>query len=348
MRHRCVAVHTCQAGKQTPPSAQATYTSPFDSWYERSSVRSAPQRLLSRLDAAESMFARALTPLLRSEAFLTSVDGAGRLATIQQALRYLRGTALLETRVVNDVVLNVAENGMGLHLPASMRLDAYRIYTDEAYHAQFSVELASQIVDVTGVKAVESGAPTFYSSLLALEARTDPDYRRLLRLLFVVCSETLITGSLSVASTDPAVSGPVRQALRDHASDEGRHHTYFSALLRLLWEQLDFPARRFSAWVIPELISIFCMPDFRSISAELATYGIDADDASSIVDDVFPAELLQANATTSARHLLKLLADLGISDFDKEVHDRYEDFVFTRTADSTRGKGRSGRGHRDI
>jgi len=275
------------------------------------------------------MFSPALTPLLRSATFGETVDDSVRNATIQQALRYLRGTAFLESRIVNSVVLDIAESGMGLQLPERMRVDAYRIYTDEAYHAQFSVELASQITELTGSGAAAADAPpTFYTSLIQLESRLDPSYSSLVRFLFVICSETLITGSLSNAAQDEGVSAPIRSALRDHAHDEGRHHVYFSSMLRILWDQLDDRARRFSAFVIPELINIFCAPDIPTIRAELAMYGLERPQADEIVDEVFPEQSANAGTRASAAHLLKLLADIGISHYDAEVEAAYAEFGF--------------------
>jgi len=280
--------------------------------------------VLSKVDDASALFSSKLTPLLRSDLFLHSVPDGARLAPIHQALRYLRGTAFLESRIVNDIVLDIAECGVGLDLPAEMRRDAYRIYTDEAYHAQFSVELATQIEDVTCVEQNRNRHPEFYTSLTKLERSAPDGYARLVRLLFVVCSETLITGSLANAGSDPTVAEPIRGALRDHAQDEGRHHTYFSAFLRVLWGQLDRQSRQISALVIPDLIRTFCSPDVSSTRVELAAYGITPDEIREIEEEVFPANEMWARAKDSSVHLLRILQDLEVTRMSVEVKDKYD------------------------
>lgn len=314
--------------KQAKQPAEDSYASAFDRWYDRSSVRNAPRRMLTNVNEAQAMFSVGLTPLLRSATFRSSVEDSVRTATVQQALRYLHGTAFLESRVVNGVVLDIAESGMGLLLPRRMRVDAYRIYTDEAFHAQFSIELASQITELTGATPAAVGPPTFYRSLLRLENDVDASYSALLRLLFVICSETLITGSLSAAAQDESVAAPLRSALRDHAQDEGRHHVYFSTLLRTMWDQLDDSARHFSALIIPELIEIFCVPDLSTFRAELDSYGITQDTADEIVQETFPTHRAAEGTRASATHLLKLLNDIGISHYNAEVEARYVDHGF--------------------
>ena len=64
---------------------------------------------------------------------------------IQQLHTYLEFTSELEHGAVNPVAAMISRRRSGFDLPETMIEDAYKIYTDEAWHAQFSDDLGRQV-----------------------------------------------------------------------------------------------------------------------------------------------------------------------------------------------------------
>lgn len=323
----CPLVDTCaisrlaHARERTDPEP---FRSPFEPWYERSAVRSAPRRVLEPVDRTQAMFSPDLVPLLQDERVRAMGPDVVRRATIHQALRYLEFTSVLEARVVNDVVRDIMFLETGLDLPPNMVRDAHRIYTDEAYHAQFSFELAAQISELTGVQHDRTVVPYFIRRLRRIKAETDPSLHRLVDHLFVFVSETLITGSLSAAAQDPRVASAVRETMRDHARDEGRHHSYFAAFFARLWASLPSDVREEVGPVVPDLIDAFLAPDVTLARVELASYGFDEDVADDIVEGVVRRARSGEGRSRMAARTLQYLREAGADEVSSATTARYE------------------------
>ena len=233
---------------------------------------------------------------------------------VQHLYRYLDFTAKLEHLVVNRTVLGIAHGTVGIVLPEEMRLDAYKIYCDEAYHALFSADLLWQVRAATGIDPQLPPQPYFLRRLGALQRAAPGQLRPLVELLFVVVSETLISATLTQAVEDHEVSEAVRNTLQDHALDEGRHHTYFATFLRLLWQQLDRPTRQAAAPLVPELIDCFLRPDLVPIRLELRGYGLAADEVEQVIEEVFPTSAVTSFGRSASRQTLRYFSVLGALD----------------------------------
>ncbi|MEU9210513.1 diiron oxygenase [Streptomyces sp. NPDC048415] len=94
----------------------------------------------------------------------------------------------------------------------------------------------------------------------------------LVQLLQVVVFETLVTSILKDIPKDPSVVGTVREIVRDHAEDEGRHHAYFAAFFKELCQ--GTPALRVrAARCLPELVSRSLTPDLVPVRGSLGAEG---------------------------------------------------------------------------
>lgn len=326
----CAISQLARAGSAADPAPEP-FRSPFEPWYERSAVRGAPRRVLAPVDRTQAMFSPDLVPLLQDERVRARGEDVVRRATIHQALRYLEFTSVLEARVVNDVVRDIMFLEAGVALPQTMVRDAHRIYTDEAYHAQFSFELAAQISELTGVQHDRSVVPYFIRRLRRIKTGLEPSLHRLVDHLFVFVSETLITGSLSAAAQDPRVALAVRETMRDHARDEGRHHSYFAAYFARLWAALPAEVRVQIGPVVPDLIDAFLAPDVTLASVELASYGFDVDEADDIIAGVVRRAHGGAGRTRMAARTLQYLREAGADEIDSATTARYEEMGMGRS-----------------
>lgn len=304
------------------PGLDIPYRSPFRRWDASASVRSAPRRVLTDDDDGKLYFSPDFVPLARHPVVSELPPEAFDQLLVQHLYRYLDFTARLEHLVVNRTALGIAHGTIGIDLPDETRLDAYRIYCDEAYHALFSRDLMMQVQRRTGVPPRLPAQPFFLTRLERLLADLPADLRPLAELLFVVVSETLISATLAQIPDDPRVAKAVSEVVRDHAVDEGRHHTYFVMFLRMLWGQLHPRERVRSALLVPELIQAFLLPDEPAMQAELEGYGLSADRAQEVVAQVFPAEMVQTEVRAAARRTVKHFQALGALQ-DTQVHDRF-------------------------
>ena len=291
--------------------AATDYRSPFRSWYEKSTVRSQPRRLLSEADPAPHFFSPDLVPVAGHPLVRALPPDRFRTLLVQHLYRYLDFTARLEHVVVNRTVLGIAHDTLGVRLPEPMRLDAYKIYCDEAYHALFSADLIVQVRDATGIAPALPPEPFFLRRLAAVRAGADERARPLVDLMFVIISETLISATLAEVPDDPEVAGAVREVLRDHLADEGRHHRYFALFLRQLWGQLDAGDRRAAALLVPPLVDCFLRPDAAAVRDDLLAAGLSRADSEQVVAEVFPPDLVHGYTWSTTRQLVRYFAQLG-------------------------------------
>lgn len=290
-----------------PPASG--YHSPLRSWHERASVRTAPRRLVG--DPADRFyFSPDLVPVAGHRLVKSLPDLVFRTILIQHLYRYLDFTAKLESLVVNRTVLGIAHGTVGVRLPEAMRFDAYKIYCDEAYHTLFSADLARQVEKKSGIVPVLPEQSFFLRRLAAFQDELPTRYRPLLELVFVVISETLISGTLAEVPDRSDVVSAVRETVADHATDEGRHHAYFAAFLNYLWAQLSATDRlRASLWV-PRLMDAFLRPDLLAIREELVGHGLSEEDADTVVADVYSFEAVSAHRSGVARQTLRYFSEL--------------------------------------
>lgn len=292
-----------------PKDADAGYRSPLRSWYLRAATRNAPRRRVHH-DGDMLFFSPEFVPVATHPLVRALPEPLFRQILIQHLYRYLDFTAKLESIVVNRSVLGIASGTVGVEIPAEMRLDAYKIYCDEAYHTLMSADLARQVELVTRIPPRLPDQPFFLRRLTEIQAQVPAQDRALVELLFVVISETLISATLAEVPDDTRVVTAVRETVSDHATDEGRHHAFFAIFLEILWSQLTAAERDRIGLLVPRLIDAFLQPDLSAIRAELADYGISDDHIDTVLGEVFAPEVVNAHRSLIARHALRYFAEL--------------------------------------
>lgn len=292
------------AQQPTPP------VEPLASWPERASVRARPHPRYEA-DTGAPLFPRALVPVVDHALVAERGEAVQRSLLAHYLFRYMQFTATLEHLVVNRTVLALAHDSIGFDVPERMRLDAYRIYCDEGYHACVAAELAHAIARTESLRCDWRDTPYFLKRLQAILADADAELRPLVEILFVICSETLISGTLSDAASAPDTAPAVRQALEDHAHDERRHHAYFAELLRAMWAQLMPSARQRAGVLVPALIDAFLRPDMDGVRRELCEHGLSADDAELVVAESYPEDVVRSDRRHVARYTVRHFQDVA-------------------------------------
>lgn len=282
-------------------------------WYTKAGVRTSPRRFDedSEIEDAKLFFPTALIPHLRHEAVRSLEPDRQRYLNAQYLYQWLEFTTHFEVAVVNRSCQRIAEGTAGLTVPVESRMAAFQIYVDEGYHSMYNLDVRLQIERASGIPALPFEFGPF---LRQLDAVGDglPDLRLLIQLLQVIVFETLITSLLVDIPNDSGVKTLVRETVRDHAVDEGRHHRYFAGLFSQLWQQLEPAVRIAVAPFLPELIVRSLRPSLSSHRSALRHIGLPDDLVADILADSYsPAATLDYIRDASAR-TVALFARCGV------------------------------------
>ncbi|MEV0176940.1 diiron oxygenase [Streptomyces sp. NPDC050803] len=284
-------------------------------WYESAGVRSGPRRMLEEdREAGLKVFPEHLVPHLRHEGLAEYGTGTRRELLTQHFYQYMLFTSHLETKVVNRGAALVAHGETDVELGADARLDALKIYSDEAYHALFSLDVVQQVEKTTAVPVL----PYDFRPRMARLERTGqeflPDNGSLAHLLQVVAFETVVTRMLARIPRDETVFRVVREVVGDHVRDEVHHHAYFSRYFKELWAGLSPAVRTKVACSMPHFVNDCLRPDLAPVRAALLASGVPAERAEEVLRDCYREEVLAAGVRDAGRHTLGLCESVGAFD----------------------------------
>ncbi|KPI00285.1 P-aminobenzoate N-oxygenase AurF [Actinobacteria bacterium OK074] len=294
----------------------AEYSSRFGRWDALASVRRRPRRDFEGGQAG-LYFPPELYPVVGHPLVTALGEDVVEGLLLRRLYDYLHFTTELENLAVIPVAVKISRGRSGLVLPEPMRADAYKIVTDEAWHAQFSYDFACRIAAETGVPGphtADAAAPAFLSRLDELRERLPHEIRGVESLLFAVVSETLISSILADIPRDERLYRPVREVVRDHAEDEGRHHVYFRSVLRHLWPALTPRERQAVGPLVPTAIHAFLEPDYLQTAHHLRGVGLSTDEIDQVVAESWPPHTVRRSVAGAAAQLTHYLAEAGALD----------------------------------
>lgn len=293
------------------PRPRVPYQSRFLRWDARASVRVKPRRVLSTDEPVDCYFPPELHPVVSHPLVTARGQSAVDRLLVHRLYDYLRFTTELEEFAVIPTVIELSAGRSGLELSAGMRRDAFKIVTDEAWHAQFSDDLLDQIRAATSVRPVLPPTPRFLCDLETIRDRLDPRVRGAHGLLFSVVSETLISAILVGLPRDRRLPQAVRDVVADHAEDEGRHHGYFRDLLEVFWSALAAGERDLVGPVVPDLIHAFLQPDYPAVARALHDIGLSAAEIEQTIAESYPERATTASVAAAAQSCVRYFTELG-------------------------------------
>lgn len=286
-----------------------------NSWYERAGVRRAPRRITEtdETEHAKLFFPTELVPHLCHEA-VTALDAdQRRYLNAQYLYQWLDFTSHFEVAVVNRATQRIAEGTAGVEVPTESRMAAFQIYVDEGYHSLYSLDVRAQLERTSGIPALPYDFAPFLTQLDSVGDEL-PELRRLVELLQVVVFETLITAILLDIPNDRRVKTLVRDTVRDHAIDEGRHHSYFSKFFAQLWQQLPESVHATIAPFLPELIVRSLTPNIRSSELALRRVGLSDSLVTEILADSYHPSSTIGYIRGASSRTVTLLERCGVID----------------------------------
>ncbi|HEY5835769.1 diiron oxygenase [Streptomyces sp.] len=284
----------------------------LDSWHEKSGVRAGERRVLEEdTDILKDFFPEHLVPHLTHPLVRDSAPDVRRFLGAQHLHQWLRFTSHFEVAVVNRATQRIAEGGIGFDVPDRARIDAFKIYVDEGYHSLYSLDVSVQIEERSAIRALPYDFTPFISQLDDVGSGF-PQHRKLVQLLQVVVFETLITSILADVPRAENVITLVRDTVRDHVIDEGRHHAFFSKFFEYVWGQLAPAERRLMATFLPSLIVRSLQPATGPAHQALRVAGFDRDARHAIVEDAYRRESVLESIRFASAKTVALFEQHGV------------------------------------
>ena len=283
----------------------------LEDWDRKASVRTSPPRLLCREETQGKIyFMPEVVPVAQHPALLAR-DLSDTLL-IEHLYTYLNFTTVLEHNVINVVAQQIAQGQVTVDLSPAMRIDAFKVYCDEGYHALFCAHLIQQVESVTGIPFRPRAIPSFLQRLRGLQASVAQEFSQMAEICFSVVSETLITQTLARTAKDTRVVDAVRHVMADHAQDEARHHAYFADLFEIIWPQLSAREQATVGPLLPQFIMGFLEPDIATLRNLLSFYGLRAGTIQDVLDECYPTVQVLDDARAAAQTTLRLFTRCGV------------------------------------
>ena len=299
-----------------------SYESQFGNWDELSYVRSKPRRA-TPFDPHLYFYPEGMATLFAHPKVANSPEHIKRELLVLHLYNYLEFTVRLELGPVNEVSRLLCHEEFLPWLPSQMRDDAFKIYVDEGAHAEMCRVLMMSVQANTKVERLRL-TPAFLRTLEDLVSGEQPEHRPLIKLFFVIISETLITGSLVRLPKDESVQRAVRDVAYDHATDEGRHHAYFRKVFEYVWSRLPREMKRKIGILLPDMILAFLQPDKSALTRMLESFPEHFARPAQIVEEVVDYKSTVDGIVASASPTLKMLRENHVFD------DPAIDNAFTR------------------
>ncbi len=203
----------------------------------------------------------------------------------QHLYRFCSFTERLELEAVVQACIRLRFAEVGFAVPPGLSRDAGLVVIDEAWHAQCAGNLTARVGSATGFAPCRSRTPGFLYVLHFSKASLSKRHRMLADMVFACVSETLITGTLTRVPRDVAVMPDIRGVLGEHAREEAFHHSIFTQVIGVLWEQLSPSDRDVLGPLFALYIDAFLRPDSLAEKDGLEAAGFSAADARRIVEE---------------------------------------------------------------
>lgn len=295
------------------------YQKYFDNWDNYSAVRTKPNtyRFNNHEINTELKNKRWFLPagvLILNHSLLKNIDLEKEQYILGRfLLQFLEYGTILEHEFVNTILVELALGECGIPLPDRMRIDALKIYTDEAYHACFNLEATQQIRNYIGLPMSEAW-PLKNTRLIGLrklipEGKTKENF--LVRFAIAAISETVAAKELA-ESLKGVIVEPIYNIFIDHAEDEKKHCMYFATLLEVVWHYLSADEQKFLGIIFPKVLKAFADINTIALYEALAKINIDPTSAETIIKESYTTDFCVQRVMSVASVTFRVFERLGV------------------------------------
>jgi hypothetical protein len=288
------------------------YQSPFEDWYTYSTVHKPLPDFTCETGLV--LFPPELVPGVGHPLVEKLGSRAMRRLTMRKLESYNAFTEKLEYEAVMAASIKIAQHPQAFGLSEQAGREARLIVTDESHHAYVAVELMKHLPGISQLPPLAPSQPRFLRGLEELERGLPTEFADDLLIAFVSVSETLITSILRGIPRDRRIVSAVRNAVRDHCTDEARHHSYFVYVVHQHWASSTPDRREMLGPFYAKLIRLFLDPDLDLCRAWLQEAGLDPHDAEVVLRDYYSPERVAASIRADSFPTLKLMERVGVLD----------------------------------
>ncbi len=229
-----------------------------EKWERRATVRSRP-RIVYDKNAIGYYYPISRAPLAIHPYISNKGQNAIEFLLIQSLYKYSNDIASIETRVVNETILNaISDKIEGIKFSDEQKINLYTIMVDEAYHAYVAFDSIMQIKEETKVTPLPLPQTIeIEKAISTIKNKLDIKYHKAFEFICVCLAENTLTKEI-VTMTDKEETHPYFQRIiKDHLVDETRHSGIFFKLLGDVWSNLNNEYKEKIGRVLAEFIELY-------------------------------------------------------------------------------------------
>ncbi len=264
-------------------------------WDSKAGVRSNPQDYNLNLSKENDKNGSAKSWHLDSYSAILSHDELSSLS--EEDKEFVRGTQLLEfvtkqavfeVDCVNFVANKLALGKYKYTLTENIRLDAFKVYTDEGYHAYYTQKIANQIRDHYGIgeSDIDPYIKGYFEKIDKLVSQFGEQHTELCMLVLVIAAEAQIVSDIS-REMKQIVHEPIRVMFKDHMIDEAFHAQFFHLVFENVWPQLSAEEAEIMGKMFCDAMVILATPRVDIYYYSLAKLGIQKEVITRCISDTY-------------------------------------------------------------
>lgn len=289
-------------------------------WEKRATVRTKP-RLIYDLTQRGYFFPRSHQPLSVHPFVEELGNEAVDYLLLQSFYKYVNDIAIIETRVVNQTILNVIHNSLAIDFSYTQKINLHTVMIDEAYHAYVVYDAMQQIQQHTGIPALALPLSIEIEyALTGIKQKLAPAYHSLFELIAVCLAENTLTKEI-ITMVDAEETHPFfQQLICDHLADESRHAGLFFQVLQFAWSTMSGEQRQEIGRVLPEFLNLYLsnkvQMDFDR--AVLSHLGLSTAAVNEALDDVY-GDFQLTRHHPKLKNILTIMQKAGVCILEHET-----------------------------
>ena len=273
----------------------------LEEWNKRASVRSKGRMQLKPEHLSKNLYLYPVKPFLSHPIVQEMGDEQLRKYSYRAAADMLELVSNFETQLVTDQCCKLANKGIGIFLPDSVKQVALTVGVDEVYHAFVANEFLIDLKNLSGISPSSVDLihilndsphpfnPLDISELEYFKKNLPNELQRIGETVLLCIMENSFTEELFGITKGADLSNPFEVYVREHVIDETRHMNFFRNLLKHIWTSLDEDNTNLLGGVIASYFDTFHnlnSDSFKRFSElELRKLGLDKTQAAEVYSD---------------------------------------------------------------
>jgi hypothetical protein len=171
---------------------------------------------------------------------------------------YLQEIIHLESRWVCSACNKIINASLEITFDDEMKLNALTIMMDEYYHLYIAYDYMQQLKNqYTNISQFNLFFSDSTHAMLTIKERLDEPYKDIFEIIAVCIFETTLIKDLMDFFDTPDIHPAVTHYIKDHMSDEARHHVYFIGLIEFVWSSIPEDYRHHIGYHLGDFVTLY-------------------------------------------------------------------------------------------